>query len=246
MWLRSLLERSPTPVTKGAPSKVGAHTRPNRWRLPLAASAAIAGLAIIGWSLIGLRVSAPPQETPVVSPVEVLQGSTPPLQEAEEPDTPVVLYPVAPVEGEHLGTISLPSLDLHWPIFEGTSEEQLARGVGHFSESVLPGIRDNSVLSSHRTTVFRKLGDLVEGDLIVVETSAGIFTYEVRDFRVVDKTAKDVIVPTETAVLTLTTCFPFYSPIPTTQAFIVTADLVDSAWADHVTNPDLSDITTDR
>ena len=226
------------PATEGVLSKVGAHTRPNRWRLPLAASAAIAGLALIGWSLIGLRVSSPPQETPVVSPAEVLRGSIAPPQEADVSDTPVVLYPVTPIEGEYLGTLSLPSLDLHWPVFEGTSEEQLSQGVGHFSGSVLPGIRDNSVLSGHRTTVFRKLGELVEGDLILVETSAGVFTYQVRDFRVVDKTAKDVIVPTDTAVLTLTTCFPFYSPIPTTQVFIVTADLVDSLWADHVRNSD--------
>jgi sortase A len=139
-----------------------------------------------------------------------------------------VSYTTTPARGDRIGTITLPTLDLNWPIYEGTTEAELSQGVGHFIDSVLPGIRDNTVLSGHRTTVFGRLGELAEGDLIHVGTSAGEFTYQVREFRIVPRTSLDVIVPTTTAVLTITTCYPFYSLIKTTEAFIVSADLVAS------------------
>lgn len=125
-----------------------------------------------------------------------------------------------------IGSITLPSLKLSWPIFEGTTDTQLYRGVGHFVQSVLPGETDNSVLSGHRTTVFNRLGELKVADKILVKTKAGIFTYQLRQFRVVIRTDKTVIVPTDTAVLTLTTCYPFNNLGATTRAYIVVADLI--------------------
>lgn len=89
----------------------------------------------------------------------------------------------------------------------------------------MPGQNDNTVLSGHRTTVFNRLGELQKGQLVMVQTSAGVFTYKVRSFRVVLKTDRTVIVPTNHAVLTLTTCYPFNNIGATTHAFIVSADL---------------------
>ncbi len=119
----------------------------------------------------------------------------------------------------------MPTLKLSWPVFEGTTAKQLAKGVGHYVGSVLPGVRDNTILSGHRTTVFNRLGELKRGDQIFVKTSAGEFTYKVRSFRVVSRSNKRVIMPTKTAVLTLTTCYPFNNLGKTTKAFVVTADL---------------------
>lgn len=166
---------------------------------------------------IGFTTSATAEEALVEEPVAVALSE--PL---------VNLYSQHPLLDERIGTITLPSLGLSWPIFAGTTETQLSKGVGHFVGSVLPGIRDNSVLSGHRTSVFGRLGELQVADLLVVRTSAGDFTYRVREFRVVPRTDRTVIVPTPTAVLTLTTCYPFYSPVATTDAFIVSADLIDS------------------
>jgi sortase A len=195
-----------------------------------------AGLGLAAWAVIGLRPTTPPPVATTCSPLgaeeivsEIIKA--PPAQ------GPVVLYPVAPKKGDLIGAITLPTLGLSWPIFEGTNDEQLDAGVGHFSGSVLPGIADNSVLSGHRTTVFGQLGELSVGDVIYVTTSGGAFTYEVRDFDIVLKTDRTVIVPTKTAVLTLTTCYPFYSPVPTTQAFIVSADLIHSDHTPHVYDP---------
>lgn len=133
-----------------------------------------------------------------------------------------------PRVGDRLGSITMPSLDQSWPIFEGTDDEQLALGVGHYVGSVMPGMNDNSILSGHRTGVFKRLGELEINELILVQTELGTFTYQVRSFRVVDRADLTVIGPTPSAVLTLTTCYPFNSPTRTTDAFLVEADLVSS------------------
>lgn len=119
------------------------------------------------------------------------------------------LYPVRPKTGEEIGELYIPKLKAKLPIFHGTNEDELEKGVGHFAESVLPGENDNSVLSGHRDTVFRKLGQVGEGDLLIVRTSAGEFTYKVNKVRIVDEDDRTVIVPKPRATLTVSTCYPF-------------------------------------
>jgi len=91
---------------------------------------------------------------------------------------------------------------------------------------------DRSVLSGHRTTVFNRLGELKKGDEVYVKTAAGVFTYKVRSFWVVQRSNRDVIRPSWSGVLTLTTCYPFNSLVKTNKAFVVTADLVSTVLAD--------------
>ncbi|PEZ76304.1 class D sortase [Bacillus sp. AFS017274] len=119
------------------------------------------------------------------------------------------LYPVRPKTGEEIGQLYIPKLKAKLPIFHGTNEDELEKGVGHFAGSVLPGENDNSVLSGHRDTVFRKLGQVGEGDLLIVRTSAGEFTYKVNKVRIVDEDDRTVIVPKPRATLTVSTCYPF-------------------------------------
>src|SRR4051812_32419474 len=78
------------------------------------------------------------------------------------------LYPVRPKIGEEMGELYIPKLNATLPIYHGTNEDELEKGVGHFAESVLPGENDNTVLSGHRDTVFRKLGGVGEGDWLIV------------------------------------------------------------------------------
>ena len=101
----------------------------------------------------------------------------------------------------------------------------LFRSVGHYAKSVLPGLSDNSILAGHRSTVFNRLGELELGDQIFIKTAAGTFIYEIHDFKIVKRTDRTVIVPTEDATLTLTTCYPFNHIGVTTDAFIVSAKL---------------------
>ncbi|AIE61258.1 class D sortase [Bacillus methanolicus] len=137
-----------------------------------------------------------------------------------------VLYPHRPKLGEKIGELYIPKISSTLPIIHGTNEEELEKGVGHFAGSVLPGEDDNSVLSGHRDTVFRKLGKVGIGDLLIVTTSAGEFTYKVRKVRIVDADDKTVIVPKPRATLTVTTCYPFHFIGDAPERYVLVADLV--------------------
>lgn len=137
------------------------------------------------------------------------------------------LYPARPKIGEQIGELSIPKLSKSLPIFHGANEDELAKGVGHFAGSVLPGEKDNSVLSGHRDTVFRQLGRIGKGDLLIVRTSAGEFTYKVMRTRIVDADDRTVIVPKPRATLTVTTCYPFSYIGDAPQRYILIADLIN-------------------
>lgn len=138
----------------------------------------------------------------------------------------VELYPVRPEIGEEMGELYIPKLEATLPIFHGTSEDELENGVGHFAESVLPGEDDNSVLSGHRDTIFRELGEVGEGDLLIVKTSAGEFTYKVKKVRIVDEDDRTVIVPKPRATLTVSTCYPFYFVGAAPERYVLVANLI--------------------
>ncbi|WP_163099144.1 class D sortase [Peribacillus alkalitolerans] len=135
------------------------------------------------------------------------------------------LYSVRPQIGEMMGELYIPKLDESLPIYHGTDEDELEKGVGHFAQSVLPGEIDNSVLSGHRDTVFRRLGEVGKGDSLVVKTSAGTFTYKVKRVRIVDKDDRTVIVPKPKATLTVTTCYPFNFIGSAPQRYVLVAEL---------------------
>lgn len=200
----------------------------------LAASVVAVGLAITGFALYVVREPMPVQVAPIIAPSApaptasaepTAPTTSTPTPEPSAPAFEYAKYPNYPSAGNRIGTITLPTLKLSWPIYQGTTDAELAKGVGHYAKSVLPGQNDNSVLSGHRTTVFNKLGQLKRGQLILVKTSAGTFTYKVRAMRIVLKTDRTVIVPTAGAVLTLTTCYPFNNVGATKHAYVVSADL---------------------
>ena len=137
------------------------------------------------------------------------------------------LYPENLKPGDAIGNLIIPVLDEVLPIVEGTSDAELKLGVGHVIQTVLPGEIDNCVISAHRDTYFSELGKLVMGDQVIVETSAGRFTYEVSEIRIVDKDDRTVIVPTEEAILTMTTCYPFHYVGPAPDRYIVSAVLIN-------------------
>jgi sortase A len=137
-----------------------------------------------------------------------------------------ILYSIRPEKGDNIGSLTIPALNQVLPIIHGADEDELKKGVGHFAQSVLPGEANNSVLSGHRDTVFRKLGKLKIGDQLITKTSAGTFTYVINLTRIVHKDDKSVIVPTDHAVLTVTTCYPFYFVGDAPDRYIITADLV--------------------
>jgi sortase A len=115
-----------------------------------------------------------------------------------------------PVHGETVGILEIPALDAKLPIVEGTNEDELSRGVGHFYTSKYPTDNDQIVLSGHRDTVFRDIGKLEIGDTFIVRLPYGEFTYEIYETEIVDKYNQDVIQSTApNEELVLSTCYPF-------------------------------------
>jgi sortase A len=144
-------------------------------------------------------------------------------------DSPAIVQAAyAPIKlGQVIGIISIPKLSETYPIVQGTDDADLKRGVGHFVNSVMPGVKDNSVLAGHRDSVFSRLGKLKIGDLVVVKTSSGTFDYSVTRTRIVMANDRTVIVPTPTATLTLSTCYPFYYIGSAPKRYIVSAALLN-------------------
>lgn len=142
--------------------------------------------------------------------------------------TVTAIYDIRPETGEEVGELYIPKLDATLTIYEGTSEDELDKGVGHYADSVLPGENDNSVLSGHRDTVFRKLGEVGEGDSLIVTTSAGEFEYRVDKVRIVDKDDRTVIVPKPRATLTVSTCYPFAYIGPAPKRYILVTNLISA------------------
>ncbi|MFF5814163.1 class D sortase [Peribacillus butanolivorans] len=138
------------------------------------------------------------------------------------------LYDTRPETGDLIGELYIPKLEATLPIYHGTNEDELEKGVGHFAESVLPGEMDNSVLSGHRDTIFRKLGEVGKGDLLITKTEAGTFTYKVRKVRIVDADDRTVIVPKPKSTLTVTTCYPFSYIGNAPERYVLIADLLKS------------------
>lgn len=202
----------------------------------------VLGIGCISWALINIGAqsvnSADAYRSPSSSPTTFalkqvrLTGDDAAPTETDHPSDILnpdkILYPLYPAEGDNIGSLSIPVLMQELPIIQGTGADELKKGVGHFTQSVLPGEEDNCVLSGHRDTIFAELGELKIGDQLIVQTSAGTFNYEVNGTRIVHEDDKTVIVSTDHAVLTMTTCYPFNYLGHAPDRYIVSADLVKS------------------
>jgi len=112
--------------------------------------------------------------------------------------------------GETVGTLYIPKLDREIAIVEGTDEEELAQGVGHYTDTGYPGENKQILLSGHRDTVFRDFGELEDGDEFHVKMENGTFVYRMDDHTIVDAEDRTIIDPNrKDEFLTVSTCYPF-------------------------------------
>lgn len=193
------------------------------WKKRISLVVMLIGVIVIIYNLYWLNKGISTQTIPEISPRDFNQATKPIKQDK--------LYKKKPVSGEKIGTLTIPKLNRSLPIFEGTSQEVLKQGVGHFQESVLPGDHNNSVLSGHRDTVFRGLGDVGVNDELIVETDIGQFLYKIKKVRIVDQHDRTVIVPRPKSTLTVTTCYPFGFIGNAPKRYILVADLVSQNLA---------------
>ena len=114
-------------------------------------------------------------------------------------------------------------LGIEAPIYEGTDDAVLNRGVGHIDGTPLPGAPGNSGLAAHRDSYFRALKDIADGDAIEIVTRDSIVTYRVERTWIVSPGDVWVLDPTPATAVTLVTCYPFYFIGSAPQRFIVRA-----------------------
>jgi len=95
-------------------------------------------------------------------------------------------------------------------VLAGASGRTLAFGPGHLDGTALPGTEGNCVLSAHRDTQFAFLRRIAPGEVLELETPDGaLHRYRVFRREVVAAKEIDLLGPTDEAILTLVTCYPF-------------------------------------
>lgn len=127
--------------------------------------------------------------------------------------------------GEPLAVLRVDKIHLEVPVFEGTSDRVLDRGVGRIEGTARIGEPGNVGIAGHRDGFFRGLKDIGMGDTMEVETTAGTQTFEIDSIRLVNPDDVSVLKNESGAALTLVTCYPFYFVGSAPQRFIVHASL---------------------
>ena len=155
-------------------------------------------------------------ESPLTEPVDTTLWDEGRIEEYQqslfvEMDAPVAL-------------IRIPRLEIEVPVFAGTDDLVLNRGVGWIAGTAPPGQAGNIGIAGHRDGFFRPLQDIALGDELVLETTGGATTYIVEELHIVDPTDVWVLEPTDRPAVTLVTCYPFYFIGSAPQRFIVRAN----------------------
>lgn len=115
-----------------------------------------------------------------------------------------------------MGYIEIPKINVNLPIFHGTSEEVLKRGVGHIETTPLPigGEGNHSVLSAHRglpsAKLFTDLDKLEIGDVFMIKMLTETLVYKINQIKVVEPTDTQYLQAEEGEdYITLITCTPY-------------------------------------
>lgn len=115
-----------------------------------------------------------------------------------------------------MGSVRIPKISVNLPIYHGTSEDALRRGVGHLYGTSLPagGKNSHTVLTGHRGLVnaelFTRLDELRKGDYIYVDVMGETLGYKVDRISVIkpDEVSKLKVEPGKDRI-TLMTCTPY-------------------------------------
>ena len=135
-----------------------------------------------------------------------------------------------------LGILHVPKIHLDAPVFDGTDDLTLNRGLGRILGSARIGDLGNVGIAGHRDGFFRGLKDIQPGDLVELELPGRTDQYVVARIQVVKPDDIEVLNQTATASLTLVTCFPFYFVGSAPDRYIVTASIRNSSRPELTTS----------
>ena len=116
------------------------------------------------------------------------------------------------------GVLSIPAIDLEMPIYLGATEQHMANGAAHLSQTSLPigGMDTNCVIAGHRgysgASYFRYLDKLHVGDTVSVTNLWETLRYRVCEIRIIDPSdVEEILIQPGRELLTLLTCHPYAS-----------------------------------
>jgi sortase A len=130
-----------------------------------------------------------------------------------------------------IAVLSIPSVGIEVPVFEGTDGVTMNRGAGRIEGTAGPGEPGNIGIAAHRDGFFRRLKDIHVGDHVELSTSGENYVYAVGEILIVDPADVSVLRPQPQPSLTLVTCYPFYFVGDAPQRYIVHASLVEKKSA---------------
>lgn len=133
-----------------------------------------------------------------------------------------------PEDGELLGRIQIPSVEVTAMVVEGVGKKSLRRAAGHIPGTALPSEGSGNVgIAAHRDSFFRGLKDIRKDDTIELTTLDGTHRYKVEWTKIVQPSDTSVLAATEEPALTLVTCYPFYYVGSAPKRFIVRAHRIE-------------------
>lgn len=118
--------------------------------------------------------------------------------------------------GEVMGYVEIPKVKVKLPIYPGTSEEVLSRGVGHLEKSSLPvgGEGTHTVLTGHRglpaAVLFTNLDKMKESDVFYIHSLDKVLAYEVDQIKIISPSETENLLNVNNQdYATLLTCTPY-------------------------------------
>jgi sortase A len=140
-----------------------------------------------------------------------------------------------------LGLVSIAALHLTAPLLEGTTDNVLNVGVGHFERSANPGMPGTCVIAAHNATWFRHLDKLRPGEDIVLQTKNAKYDYRVTGARVAE--VGDDVQNTAKPTIVLEACYPLNALYLTSKRYLVYGVLVSAKTKNNESNLPLPNMT---
>ena len=119
-------------------------------------------------------------------------------------------------ENNVMGYLKIDRIGVELPIYHGTSDDVLNKGVGHLEGSSLPvgGANTHSVMSAHRglpsSKLFTDLDRIEKGDIFQVVVLDQVLTYQVELIKVIEPNEiSDLQIVEGADYCTLFTCTPY-------------------------------------
>jgi sortase A len=128
--------------------------------------------------------------------------------------------------GDPVGRLQIKRIGLNMVVVQGTDEETLKKGPGHYLTTGMPGGGQLIYVAGHRTTYlapFSHIDSIRNGDFIVLTVPYGTFTYRAFRHYIVPSTQLAVLVSHGREILRLQACHPRFFA---THRYLVDARLV--------------------